>query len=294
MAGTPANADNINASAGVMSWDGVATINTSAITQYDILVGGASNAIVSVTPNTSGYILTSNGTSANPSFQVLPSTLAISYVAIQTITANGPYTPTSGMKYCVVEVLGGGGGGGGAASTNASQQSSGSGGGAGEFAKGVFSASTIGVSQNIIIGVGGAGNSGTAGSNGGATSFGVILSAFGGIGGSSQITTTIGNAAGGLGGTGGSGGNLRSAGAAGSYGYTTTAANATLLNGGAGANSQYGAGGLQNLSTTAGGANGNSALGYGAGGSGAENWVSQAAHTGGTGTSGIAIVTEYI
>ena len=70
MAGTPANADNINASAGVMSWDGVATINTSAITQYDILVGGASNAIVSVTPNTSGYVLTSNGTSANPSFQV--------------------------------------------------------------------------------------------------------------------------------------------------------------------------------------------------------------------------------
>lgn len=292
MAGTPANADNINASAGVMSWDGVATINTSAITQYDILVGGASNAIGNISPSTSSYVLTSNGTSANPSFQVLPSTLAISYVAIQTITANGPYTPTSGMKYCIVELLGGGGGGGGASATNSSQVSCGGGGGAGEYARGIFDAAAIGVSQSVIIGAKGTGSAGADGSSGGPSSFGTIMSAFGGIfGKNSGGSGTTRNGAAGLGGTGGSGGSFRSAGSPGMPSTGTTGTFTVALCGN-GANSQYGAGGIGPQAGASGA--GGDALGYGAGGSGAFNYISQSAVAGGSGTSGIAIVTEYI
>ena len=49
-------------------------MTASTLTQYNILAGGASNAISSITPSTSGYVLTSNGATANPTFQALPAT----------------------------------------------------------------------------------------------------------------------------------------------------------------------------------------------------------------------------
>jgi len=54
--------------------NGVQSVNNgvwtgSAITQFDTLVGGASNAIVSIAPGTTGQVLTSNGAGANPSYQ---------------------------------------------------------------------------------------------------------------------------------------------------------------------------------------------------------------------------------
>lgn len=54
----------ISSSAGVLS--------NNAITQFDVLVGGATNAITSVSPSTAGFVLTSNGTAANPTFQAIP------------------------------------------------------------------------------------------------------------------------------------------------------------------------------------------------------------------------------
>ena len=63
------NAINLN-EAGVVSYDGVSAFTASTLTQYNSLVGGASNAIVSVAPSaTSGVPLCSNGASSNPSFQ---------------------------------------------------------------------------------------------------------------------------------------------------------------------------------------------------------------------------------
>lgn len=44
-------------------------IGLTGITQYDVLVGGATNTITNVSPSTAGFVLTSNGVSANPTFQ---------------------------------------------------------------------------------------------------------------------------------------------------------------------------------------------------------------------------------
>ena len=54
---------------GVLIGNGASAITGNPITQYDVLVGGASNAISSVAPSTTtGIPLISNGSSANPSF----------------------------------------------------------------------------------------------------------------------------------------------------------------------------------------------------------------------------------
>ena len=54
----------------------MATINNSSnhvITQYNVATGGASNTLNSVTPSTAGFVLTSNGASAQPTFQAASS-----------------------------------------------------------------------------------------------------------------------------------------------------------------------------------------------------------------------------
>ena len=79
------------------------------------------------------------------------------------------------MVYCSIQCLGGGGGGGGAAATTGAQYSCGGGGGSGEYASGIFSASTIGASKSVTIGAAGAANSGATGGNGGTTSVGSTL-----------------------------------------------------------------------------------------------------------------------
>ena len=198
------------------------------------------------------------------------------------------YTPTSGMIYCSIQILGGGGGGGGSASTSNMQHSSGSGGGGGEYATGIFSAASIGVSQTVTIGAGGGGNSGAAGSNGGNSSVGALITAFGGSGGLTQAATGIALfQQGGAGGTGGSGGDFRTPGQNGFW--TVSNFPAGQNDGGPGGNSQYGAGGL-----IGNGADGSAGGGYGAGGGGTSNPQSASALTGGSGTAGIVIITEYI
>lgn len=70
-----ATSNDLNISqAGVVSFDGTAVFTGSPLTQHDVLVGGASNAITNVSPSTAGFVLTSNGISADPSFQALPFT----------------------------------------------------------------------------------------------------------------------------------------------------------------------------------------------------------------------------
>lgn len=54
---------------GVLIGNGTSAVTGNAVTQYDVLVGGASNAISSVAPSaTSGVPLVSGGSSSNPSF----------------------------------------------------------------------------------------------------------------------------------------------------------------------------------------------------------------------------------
>lgn len=226
-----------------------------------------------------------DGTWATPS-----GSTAFTSIAMQTFTSGGTYTPTSGMKYCIIEILGGGGGGGGAVATGGANESVGSGGGAGEYARGVFSAATVGGSQIITIGAAGAANSGASGGNGGNSSVGALITANGGSGGVSSSASANTSVSGGLGGTGGSGGSFRTPGMPGGWAVTLSAASGSSASGGYGASSHFGAGGLQNNINNAGSA----ALGYGSGGSGAGNGNSQSARSGGAGTAGLVVITEYI
>jgi hypothetical protein len=213
-------------------------------------------------------------------------------VVRQVFSSTGTYTPTAGMIYCDIIAIGGGGGGGGAGSTSATQYSWGDGAGAGEYAVGTFSAATLGASQAVTIGaLGSAGSSaGGAGGNGGNTSVGALISANGGTGGQSNASTTTPGTGGiAAGGTGGTGGDYRTPGAPGFYGIAYPTGLTAILNGGMGASSLLGAGGIAGHNAA-----GSAGLGSGSGGGGASQAASQAGAAGGSGTKGIVIVTEYV
>jgi len=214
-------------------------------------------------------------------------------------TSSGTYTPTAGMLYCEVEMVGGGGAGGGAVAPGSTGNSSGSGGGSGEYACGFFSSSQIGGSQSISIGAGGTANSGAAGGNGGITSMGSspLISALGGIGGLTVSNTTLSTSSsitGGLGGSGGVGGAYRVAGSPGSPGTLGYIAGVSINTvGGNGGSSYFGGGGLgpaQDQSNIAGG----NGLGYGSGGGGGVANQLGSAKAGGAGAVGAVFITEYI
>jgi hypothetical protein len=64
---------------GVLTGNGTSAITASAVTQYDVLVGGASNAVGSVGPGSSGQVVQSGGNAANPAYSTAtyPSTTTI-------------------------------------------------------------------------------------------------------------------------------------------------------------------------------------------------------------------------
>jgi hypothetical protein len=259
--------------------------NVSAISQIGGLSGTTpitpdSNGLVNYTSTGSTIVIT--GSSGGTGLQNINFDTSISNpfnsIVIQTFTSSGTYTPTTGMKYCIIECLGGGGGGGG---TGAGAGSAG-GGGSGEYSRGVFSFGVISPSQTVTIGLGGSGGIATPtnGSTGGTTSVGVLITSVGGSGGQNPGSNS---GAPGSGGTGGAGGQIRCNGMIASYGMFVNGVNA----GGVGANSQYGQGG----GASAGGDfNGGNASGYGSGGGGSVG----TSRVGGNGSPGIVIITEYI
>lgn len=224
----------------------------------------------------------------NPSYSL--NATSISSIVTQVFTSSGTYTPTSGMKYCIIEVVGGGGGGGGTAGPSANFYSAGGGGGAGSYARKVSSAATIGASQTVTIGAAGTGGAtgNNAGTNGGDTSLGSICIGKGGTGGSGSPGNAGAN--GGAGGVAGTG-DLTFPGERGGFGIDT---NGTVVQGNTshGGNSFFGAGGAQlyNNSTTVAGDPGSI---YGTGGGGGCG-VSGTGINGGNGAAGVVIVTEYI
>lgn len=210
-------------------------------------------------------------------------------IKTQVFTASGTYTPSPGMKYCMIECMGGGGGGGavdGAANTS---RAGGSGGGGG-YSQALKSAAAVGASQTVTIGALGA--AGTAGDNNGsagtATSVGSLCVANGGGGGQSSPT---GFGLAGVGATAGTG-DIASPGPKGntglSFGAIAEAANYTTP-GPTGANTRWGSGGQGGL-VGAGGA----ASGYGAGGGAGEQVNSATDVAGGNGAPGLVIITEYM
>lgn len=224
-------------------------------------------------------------------------------VTRQVFTSTGTYTPTAGMLFCDIEVLGGGGGGGGVgASALTNSFSVGGGGGAGGYARKIFTAATIGASKAVTIGAAGAagsagGASGGAGGAGGTTSVGAtLISATGGAGGALGVvqTATPVGVSGGAGGVG-SLGDFNANGACGGMGLGCAVTSVlTFSVSGVGASSLYGGGGLAVSASNGSGVGGNAATLYGSGGSGGSMNSQNAGQTGGAGSAGLVIITEYI
>lgn len=203
-------------------------------------------------------------------------------------TTNGTYTPTAGMKYCVIEVIGGGGGGGGVTSAAGHSAAAGGGGGGG-YSKSIFSKAAIGVSQAVTIGSGGFGAAPGAnnGGNGTSTTVGALIEADGGHGGFGTVASTnvISYGIFGAGGGGGTGQVFVD----GRNGFIGTAYGPSQIGiSGSGGDSFYGTGGEQLINLP--GANG---FNYGGGGGGGSSGNTGDAG-GGAGTNGCVIITEYI
>jgi len=296
------------AGSGVLQVPGGGTGDTS-FTAYAVVTGG----ITSVDPlqtvaslGTANQVLTSQGAGLLPIWANNEAGTGFTSIVSQVFTGSGTYTPTANMKYCIVKAVGGGGGAGSLFKSFGNTGCSG-GGGAGGYASAVFSAATIGASQVVTIGGGGAGGLGSGvndGVAGGNTTFGALVTCGGGSPSLSPPASGVPRVtSGGAGGTA-SGGSVNIAGQAGqdaaliAYGDGGSIGGVQSGNGGSG---KYGQGGYfyiaQAVSVSPGGVHGLNGSGYGAGGGGASNsgFVGTAASlNGGSGSSGIVIVTEYV
>lgn len=212
-------------------------------------------------------------------------------IALQAFTASGTYTPTTGMKFCLVISTGGGGGGGGADCSDASAQAAGSGGsGAGTCIE-LFSAATIGASQTVTIGTGGTpgANTGTNGGNGGNTTFGALHTAGGGLGGTGVVTASDSYSLGVAGGTA-TGGLLNISGQRSPHAIGTGG----IAYSSAGGGSFWGGGAPRVYSGATPGTRGIDADVFGAGGSGGAALNATGGAAGGAGKDGVVLVIEFI
>lgn len=241
--------------------------------------------------------------------QIITALNIFSSINLQVFTTTGAntYTPTSGMKYCLVISTGGGGGGGGADTDGSSGLIGlGSGGGAGGTCIEYFTAATIGASQTVTIGTAGAAGSGTNGTDGGAggdTTFGALHTAAGGaagqgsgVPGSSSPDRGGGAGGAGTGGTVNITGGYGGAAVGGSIDGTTDLAFGISGHGGS---SFWGGGGGAVAASEASLTTDNTMAGiagqaYGSGGSGAVDLTSTTGGAGGAGAAGICVVIEFI
>src|SRR5579859_6997376 len=245
----------------------------------------------------SGTILTGNGVGVTPTFQTPAiSGGAFDQITVQVFTSTGTYTPTSGMKYCTIEVQAGGGGGGGAAISGAATGAIGGAGGGGGYSRKTVTAATIGASQAVTVGA--TANGGTAGNNAGTagntSSVGAIVSATGGGAGSGSAASQFANTNGAAGGVGSSG-DFNIHGGAGNPSFQSFLPTIVqLVCGGNGGNSIFGAGGIGQTVTGGQSFTGNAGTTYGGGGAGGISTGNTAAAAGGNGAAGIVIITEYL
>ena len=312
---------------------GLSPYTASAISQHNVLVGGASNAITSVAPSaTSGVPLISQGAAADPAFgtavvagggtgstsfningPVISSTTttgaltAITLAAQQFLVGNSA-APTAKAFSVVIQTF---------TSTGTYTPTAGmvycimecvggGGGGGGEASGGA---------ANGAAGAGGgsgaysrsAVSAATVGASqavtiGAAGSAGTNAGGAGGNGGTTSVGTII-TAGGGLGGGGGTVGGAGLGGTAGTGTYAingnpgggsyTSALNSQISVNNAGGNSMLGAGGAISAGTNQSNA-GVAGVGPGGGGSGGATYNGGAAAAGGAGSKGAVIITEFV
>lgn len=163
-------------------------LNTTSWEKYGLNMTDVNNAITS---SLAGYATFANVTNAvNNALAIFnPGNLPPASMGVfnngkwRTYLANGTFVVPAGITQIRVRVVGGGGGG-----ASGAQSAGGSGGG---FAVGVFTV-VPGASYNVSIGAAGA-----VASAGGATAFGVLISASGGAGGTQPGAGAVGAGAGG-------------------------------------------------------------------------------------------------
>jgi hypothetical protein len=210
------------------------------------------------TPSTTNKYLTEDWTASNSTEVVV-------------FTGSGTWTKDTGLQYIIVEVIGGGGNG-----STRTTAGAGGGGGAGAYSKKVLLASEVDATETVTVGA-------VAGTSS-FTNNGTTVQSTGGTSVASNTVT------GGAGGTA-TGGEVNISGQAGGIGQTV----ASTELGGDGASSQLGTGGISPQAVPTGSGtsySGIAATGYGAGGSGSVRG-SSGTPTGGAGSAGIVIVTEY-
>ncbi len=281
-------------------WSGSAWVQLAAGGSGSVNVGtineiawyAATGTAISGLTTANNALLVTDSSGAPSLSSTLPSALTIpgyvNKIISQVFVVSGTYTPTSGMIYCIVEVCGGGGGGGASTTTDSTHTCAAAGGGGGGYSRKVLSKSTVGASQAITVGLGGAGGTAPAGNgvDGGTSSFGSLLSASGGNGGlgDAEQNSFIGR----LGGAPGIGssGDINISGGAGATAYSIGAANAVIA--GIGGSSFFSGSTLGRVSETP-----SNGLSYGGGGAGSALRVSSTQTNGGNGITGVVIVTEF-
>jgi hypothetical protein len=161
--------------------------NPATNTPATVLPGYQMNAIVEEIINA---ITSSGQTPSNTNNAQLAGALHGRLLNVQIFSTSGThtYTPTSGTTSVIVEVQGGGGPGCGSPATGTGQTSQGGNGSSGSYARKRITSGFSGVT--ITVGAGGVGALGTVGTNGGASSFGTIVSAAGGFSGVNQGSTS--------------------------------------------------------------------------------------------------------
>jgi hypothetical protein len=83
---------------GVLIGNGTSAITGNAVTQYDVLVGGSSNAISSVGPGSAGQVLQSGGNAGNPAYST-PTYPSASGAAGKILRADGTNNVYSTATY---------------------------------------------------------------------------------------------------------------------------------------------------------------------------------------------------
>ena len=278
----------------VTSGAGVPSISSTLplAVQTNITQVGANAITLGMQAQLAARSVIGNTTAGSATPTAVPTNTFIQTVNVQRFTASGTYTPTTGMKFALVEVQGAGGGGAGCVATGASDSAAGGGGCSGAYGRDLLTAAQIGASRVVTIASGGSSNSGAAGNAAGATSVGTLVVANGGVGGNVSIAASTFV-------RGPGGGTVVTA--------TGTNASAILLQGNPGGdgigygNNDAGIGGnggqsFYNGYTPVGSLNssGTTGGGFGSGGGGAGFGGGGASLTGSSGLPGLVIITEYI
>lgn len=231
-------------------------------------------------------------TSASVTDLLVNGSAPIVSIVEQIITSSGTYTPNAAMVFCVVEAIGGGGGGGGCAAAAALQVCVGGSGAGGAYCKSLYERSVIDGNAPITVTIGGGGLAGAPGNNSGGngddTLFGTLLSAgggTGGAGGASVVLTIVSPGDGGF----PADGDINIWGESSGLGIGIT----SVASSGSGGNSFYGTGGSGVAGSNAGNDAPSYPVGCGGGGSGAAVNAGGTSKSGGYGSAGLVIITEY-